>query len=250
MTIWRSSMLALWLLALIPPSSLASCRFIIGYNDEPIPPYILHNQASAAPQGSLFTWVDAAAKKLGCQIIWHSLPNLRVLHAAEFGQLDGALFYSWSPQRDKILAYPKRQGMVDTKRRVATLNYVLYRKAGSSFRWDGHPLRQLSCLIGFNEGWSIGLDLKALGIPSESGKNTEQNLKKLDKGRICAYTTLEAAGDAAIARYQGARFEKLPTPLSRKEYYLLFNQEAYRQQSQVIEPLWDEIGRQRAVHQP
>lgn len=247
---WRSSMLALWLLALIPLSSWASCRFIIGYNDEPIPPYILRNQASAAPQGSIFTWVDVAAKKLDRQIIWHSLPNLRVLHATEFGQLDGALFYSWSPQRDKIFAYPKHQGMVDTKRRVATLNYVLYRKAGSSFRWDGHPLQQLSCLIGFNEGWSIGNDLKALGIPSESGKNAEQNLKKLDRGRICAYTTLEAAGDAAIARYQGAQFEKLPTPLSRKEYYLLFNQEAYRQQSPVIEQLWDEIGRQRVTHQP
>lgn len=59
---WRSSMLALWLLALIPLSSWASCRFIIGYNDEPIPPYILRNQASAAPQGSIFTWVDVAAK--------------------------------------------------------------------------------------------------------------------------------------------------------------------------------------------
>ena len=133
--------------------------------------------------------------------------------------------------------------MVDKQRRVATLNYVLYSKKGSELNWDGTKLLPHNCHIGFNEGWSIGLDLKARGLNSESDKNAEQNLKKLDKGRICAYATLEEAGDAAVARYQGARFEKLPTPLSRKEYYLLFNQEAYRQRSQVIEQLWDEIGR-------
>lgn len=236
-------MLALWLLALIPLSSWASCRFIIGYNDEPIPPYILRNQASAAPQGSIFTWVDVAAKKLDCQIIWHSLPNLRVLHATEFGQLDGALFYSWSPQRDKIFAYPKHQGMVDTKRRVATLNYVLYRKAGSSFRWDGHPLQQLSCLIGFNEGWSIGADLTRHGVAVESAKSAEQNLKKLEKGRICGYATLEQAGDDAIAHYPVNLFAKLPIPLTRKEFYLIVNPGSYQRQTPRIEALWDEIGR-------
>ena len=91
---WRSGMLALWLLALIPLNSLASCRFTIGYNNEPIPPYIERNQPSTSPRGIAFTLVDNAAKQLDCQIRWQYLPNLRVLHDASLGGVDGAIFYS------------------------------------------------------------------------------------------------------------------------------------------------------------
>ncbi|MBP8173884.1 MAG: hypothetical protein KAY06_07785, partial [Aeromonadaceae bacterium] len=57
--------------------------------------------------------------------------------------------------------------------------------------------------------------------------------------------TLEEAGDSAIAHYPGVLFEKLPVPLSRKEYYLLFNQTYYRNHSQQIETLWSQIGKLR-----
>lgn len=246
---WRTSTLALCLLSLMPQTCLSNCRYTIGYNDEPIPPYIERNQPSSGPLGSAFTLVNNAAKRLGCQIRWQYLPNLRVLHDASLGSIDGAIFYAWTPEREQALVYPKRQGTVDKERRVATLNYVLYHKKGSEVYWNGSRLQPHSCHIGFNEGWSIGVDLKERGMHGESGKNTEQNLKKLDKGRICAYATLEEAGDAAIANFPGRPFEKLLTPLSRKEYYLIFNPEVYRQQSQVIEQLWDEIGRERGVQQ-
>ena len=69
-------------------------------------------------------------------------------------------------------------------------------------------------------------------------------LKLLAKGRLCAYATLEEAGDAAIAAQPG-RFEKLSPPLARKDYYLLFNPAYYQAHQSQVEALWRRIGELR-----
>lgn len=235
----------LTLLALPPLTGQAQCSLTIGYGEEAIPPYINPPGQTHSP-GESIELVTRAAKAIDCQIHWLVLPNMRVLHNTLNGQLDGALLYSWSPERDKHFIYPKRQGVVDTRRRLATLHYMLYQRAGASLRWDGHSYRQLSCPIGYNQGWSIGADLAAHGVPVEAARNTGQNLKKLERGRICGYATLEQVGDAVIAHYSGQLFEKLPVPLSRKSYYLIINPASYQRQQPLIEALWDEIGHLRS----
>lgn len=243
---WRLSMLFSCLLTVIPIYGHAHCNYRIGYDVAPIPPFIYApGDNSHHSAGLAIDLVTQAAAKQGCDISWLPLPTMRVFHLLANGQLDGALFYSWNPERDKLYIYPKQDGKVDSERRIVTLNYVLYKKKGSPLQWDGHSYAQLSCPIGFNDGWSIGADLAAHGITIESAKDAEQNLKKLEKGRICGYATLQEAGDSAIARYPDAIFERVPAPLSRKEYYLLFNQHFYHQHQRQIETLWKQIGELR-----
>ena len=243
---WRLKLFVGCLLAGVPMMSSSACHYTIGYDFAPIPPFINppDNEGHASADIAI-DLVSQAASELGCSIHWQPLPNLRVFHLLANGQIDGALFYSWNPERDQLYAYPKQGNKVDSERRIATLNYVLYKKKGSPLQWDGHTYTQLSCPIGFNEGWSIGADLAQHGVLVENAKDAEQNLKKLEKGRICGYATLEEAGDSAIARYPEALFEKLPLPLSRKKYYLLFNHTLYLKQRQSIEALWSQIGRLR-----
>ena len=243
---WRLKMFVGCLLAGVPMMSCGACHYTIGYDFAPIPPFINPPDSEGhRSAGSAIDLVSQAASVLGCSIHWQPLPNMRVFHLLSNNQIDGAILYSWNPERDQLYIYPKRDGKVDSERRIATLNYVLYRKKGSTLQWDGLTYTQLSCPIGFNEGWSIGADLDHHGVMVESAKDAEQNLKKLEKGRICGYATLEEAGDSAIAHYPGALFEKLSVPFSRKEYYLLFNQTFYRNHSQQIETLWSQIGKLR-----
>jgi polar amino acid transport system substrate-binding protein len=244
---WR---LILWALGLLSATCVqASCQLILGYNDEPIPPFIERSAPSAGAQGRVIQLVNQAATQLHCQVIWQPLPTLRVLHAAIHQQIDGALFYSWTEERSKALIYPQHQGTLDASRRLATLNYVLYRRQGAAVTWDGTRLKPAGCVVGFNSGWSIGNYLQEHAIANSAANSTEQNLKRLDKERICAYATLEEAGDAAIARFPG-RFEKLPHPLSRKDYYLLFNPFYYQQHSHQVEQLWDQILQLRPTYFP
>ena len=240
----RSTLLPLLCAGLLFAQAQAACLITLGYHDEPIPPYIERAVPSAEPQGSAIQLVTQAAREQGCLIVWQRLPNLRVLHATIHEQSDGALFYSWTKARSQQLIYPQQDGRLDASRRLATLNYVLYRRQGSDAHWDGQTLTPHACVVGFNEGWSIGSYLHERGIPHSGATGSEHNLKRLDKGRICAYATLEASGDAAIAHFPG-RFEKLPIPLLRKDYFLVFNPFYYQQHRPQVEQLWNKIGQLR-----
>lgn len=221
--------------------SASECLLHLGFNDEPIPPYIERSVPSTGPRGTAFALVDLAAHQIGCQIFWQAMPPRRVLHDTAQGEMDGALFYSWTSERARHLVYPMLNGQLDPRRRLATLNYVLYRRHGSDVRWNGIQLTPQGCAVGYNEGWSIVDYLKQFNMTAHSGKGAEQLLKLLAKGRLCAYATLEEAGDAAIA-VQAGQFDKLSPPLLRKDYYLLFNPGFYQANQPVVEALWDHIG--------
>lgn len=222
----------------------AECQIHLGFNSEPIPPYIERSVPSAGPQGTAFSLVDLAAHQTNCRLVWQHLPTLRVLHATELGDVDAALFYSWTAERASKLSYPMLHDQLDPRRRLATLNYVLYRRLGSDVRWDGTQLQPKGCAVGYNEGWSIVDYLKQHHISAHPGKGAEQLLKLLAKGRLCAYATLEEAGDAAIAAQPG-QFEKMSPPLARKDYYLLFNPAYYQAHQSQVEALWTRIGELR-----
>ena len=236
-----------WLVwgVLSPSLALAAeCQIHLGFNSEPIPPYIERSVPSAGPQGTAFALVDLAAHQTHCRLVWQHLPTLRVVHATELGDVDAALFYSWTAERASKLRYPMHHGQLDPRRRLASLNYVLYRRLDSDVRWDGAQLHPKGCAVGYNEGWSIVDYLKQHQITPHPGKGAEQLLKLLAKGRLCAYATLEEAGDAALAAQPG-RFEKMSPPLARKDYYLLFNPAYYQAHSSQVEALWNRIGELR-----
>ena len=240
----RTQMRIGWLVwgVLCPAVTMATeCQIHLGFNSEPIPPYIERGVPSAGPQGTAFALVDLAAHQTNCRLVWQHLPTLRVLHATELGDVDAALFYSWTAERASKLSYPMLHDQLDPRRRLATLNYVLYRRHGSDVRWNGIQLTPQGCAVGYNEGWSIVDYLKQFNMTPHSGKGAEQLLKLLAKGRLCAYATLEEAGDAAIAA-QAGQFDKLSPPLLRKDYYLLFNPGFYQANQPVVEALWDHIG--------
>ena len=99
-------------------------------------------------------------------------------------------------------------------------------------------------IFGFNRSSQCVDYLKQHQITPHPGKGAEQLLKLLAKGRLCAYATLEEAGDAALAAQPG-RFEKMSPPLARKDYYLLFNPAYYQAHSSQVEALWNRIGELR-----
>lgn len=239
---FNAVLFSLWLL---PAWVMAAdCQLRIGFNSEPIPPYIESAAPSAGPRGSAFALVEQAAHEVGCLVQWQSMPALRILYDAAQGQIDGAFFFSWTTERSRQLVYPEHQGRPDPGRRIATLNYALYKQVGSPVRWNGKELEPGQCIVGYNTGWSVGNDLLEFSIKTHTGKSAGALLNLLAKGRICAYATLEESGDAAIRAYPG-QFEKLAPPLSRKDYYLAFNPAYYQAHQALIEALWMHIGKLR-----
>lgn len=228
------------------PQAQSACNLSFAYNAEPSPPYMVGEGTLPAERpGVAVEMVREASRRIGCTARFVRLPNVRVLAETQAGRHDGAFMYSHNAERAAGLAYPLKDGKPDHDRRIATLRYYLYRQAGSPVEWDGQRLRGLNGAVGVNLGWSIGRDLKAMGIAVEEALGSRSNLEKLLAGRIAAYATQDLAGDAAVQRWGQGRVERLPAPLSTKDYFVVFNPDFAARERETTERFWSALAELR-----
>lgn len=227
-----------------------SCQLRLAYGDEPSPPFF-NGRGSTTPEespGIVITMLKRVVTAQGCQLTLTRLPTKRVLAATSAGIFDGAFMYSWSPDRSEHLHYPQRVdgGGVDHDKRIVTINYVIYRRQNALVNWDGVAFTHLDCPVGAQAGWSVVADLRAAGVRVEEAKSTQQNLGKLANGRICAFITQEPVGDAAIRLGGFTQIEKLPTPFSSKDYYLVFSPAFFSRNEAMAKAIWAQMTSIRA----
>jgi len=189
----------------------------------------------------------AAAEQAGCVVKLTRLPGVRVLREVQAGEYDGAIMFSYEPERARQMAYPGKGATPDSSSRLATLRYFLYRRKGSAINWDGTTLTNPGGLaIGINYGYSITDFLQQQGAKVDEVKTTEQNIGKLQLGRIAGYAMQEHIADAAIkAMHADQDIEKLPIPLSTKDYFLAFSQKFYRAHPDTANAIWQIIAEKR-----
>lgn len=220
-------------------ASAAPCELRLAYNSEPAPPYLLGDEGAVRQHpGAAVELLQRVAAQHGCLLRLSRVPNVRVLMETQAGRHDGAFMYSYSAARALTLAYPMRDGQPDTARRITRLSYYLYRLRHAPVDWDGQKIQGLQGPVGVNFGWSIGKDLREQGIAVEEALNTQQNFDKLRHGRIAAFATQDLSGDAALRRYGYSEVERLPLPLSSKDYFLVFNLRFYQTHRELAERIW------------
>lgn len=234
----------------IPPRCLAApaCELSLAYTEHPSAPFLEGDGLSTpAHPGVAIEIVSLAAAQAGCTLHLARLPNLRVLRSVEAGDADGAILFSWDAERGRQMVYPMKGDQLDTVRRLATLSYYLYRRKGGTVNWDGVTLSNPDNLpIGINTGFSIAAMLVPLGVKLDEVQTTEQNLGKLHLGRIGAYAMQEHIADPAIRRmHLENEIEKLPMPLSTRNYYLAFSHKFYAAHPDAAEKIWSFIAEQR-----
>lgn len=225
----------------IPPLTLA-------YSDEDLFPF--QTGAGTIPlsrPGVAVELIRIAAGDAGVPLVLKRMPGKRVLAEIESGALDGGFLFSFMAERASAMVFPMRDGAPDSARRVTTLNYVLYRRTGTSLSFDGTKITGLSGAIGINNGFSIGEELRRLGATVSEAQTTEQNVRKLESGRIGGYAMHDAIADPFIAANRIRGLEKLPTPLLRKDYFLVFSRRFAEAQPGLAERLWDGVSRLREL---
>ncbi|HSY30180.1 MAG TPA: hypothetical protein VK832_21885 [Burkholderiaceae bacterium] len=246
-SMFRVHLLAGFVALLLAPASFA-CEVSLAYGDSPSAPFVVGgNLAIPAKPGIVIEIVKAAVIDAGCTVKLTRLPGQRVLRAMEIGDFDGAIMFSHSAQRARAMDYPAKDGTPDSARRLVTLRYFLYRRKGDQISWDGAILNNPGGLpIGINYGYSIGELLVKLGSRTEEVKTTEQNLGKLRLGRIAGYAMQEHIADAMIqSLHYENEIEKLPVPLSTKDYFLTFSRMFYLAHPELAEKIWTLIGEKR-----
>jgi len=225
-----------------------ACELSFAYTEHPSPPYLEGEGMTVPPKpGVAIDIVIAVANQAGCTVHLARLANLRVLRSVRIGEADGAILYSYDADRGRDMAFPMKGHEPDTSRRLATLNYYLYRRHGGKLTWDGVNLDNPDGLpIGINSGFSIADLLSKLGVKLDEVPTTEQNLGKLSLGRISGYAMQEHVADPAIRRmHLEDQIEKLPVPLQSKNYYVTFSHKFYAAHPDVAEKIWSAIAEKR-----
>jgi polar amino acid transport system substrate-binding protein len=244
------ALLTFLIIALCTPDAWAQ-RLKLGYSDVENFPYQMGNgQAPATPPGLAVELIREAARDIGLEVQFVRMPAVRLLVATQTGEIDGSFIFSYKEERLAQAVYPMKDGKPDRSRRITTINYSFYKKAGSPVHWDGKTLSHNSEPVGVNSSFSISDDLKKMGIVvDDSGKSTAQNLGKLRLGRISAYATLEDSADAFLARQTGNDVVKLTPPITSRDYYLVVSRK-FHDSGDHAQRLWTRIAELRDKRTP
>ncbi|QKE61973.1 hypothetical protein HNE05_00855 [Aquipseudomonas campi] len=223
-----------------------ACELSLTYSIDSIPPLIMGDSEVVPEQpGIAIELVQRAAGDIGCKLHLKRAPTLRVLASVESGSQDGALLYSYNAERAQRFAYPLKDGLPDSARRMSSQAYALFRLRGSVLDWDGLRFRDLDKPLGANRGWSIVEDLRAHGVDVEEESSARRNLAKLRAGRLAGYVTLREAGNEALRHYRIEDVEEVPVPFVIKDYFVIFNRDFQARHPQLLERLWSRVGQLR-----
>jgi len=190
--------------------------------------------------------LENAAKDLDLEVEFVRRPNKRVLFELEKGRADGAFCYSFKETRLKAGVYPMTiDSIPDSKNRITAISYYLYKKRNSTLDWDGKKFINLKGPLGGNRGYSIVKDLREKGVEVEEAKTTEQNMFKLQKGRIAGYAMQDITADSFVESGQYGDIVRIPTPLATKDYFLIFSHQFIAKHPDICKKLWNKIGELR-----
>lgn len=231
---------------LLLPATLFACELEFAYAHQVSSPYITEAGPNEPLPGLAVEIIAHAAAAHGCTARFVRRPGKRVLAEVAASAHTGALMFSYSPERQKSAVFPlDAAGKVDSERRLARLNYHLYRLSDSKLEWDGKSLRNVQGAVGVNLGYAVAADLQALGAKVEEVPTTAQNLEKLRLGRIAAYAMHDFGVEAALRDPRYSKVERMPIALSVRDYYLTFSPRFYRDNRALAERIWDELPRSR-----
>lgn len=234
----KNLLLGFWLsvLALTAHTKPITQPVTLCNEDEDVFPWTLKNG-----KGLDLHLVEQAAAKAGIALKVHTTPWRRCLLEIESGQVDGGFSASYKEDRAKFAVYPSVRGKPDASRRLHNDTYSLYRALGSSLDWNGREFSGLTGTVGVPGGYSIGDDLKKLGVKiDDASKTAETNFLKLVAGRVQAVAALTMEADRLIKSNPDlvGKVEKIKTPLVEKPYFLIFGKAFYTREPKLVEDFW------------
>lgn len=193
--------------------------------------------------------MQTAAKRLDVQVKYKPLPWKRCQFEVKHGTSQGMFSAAFSAERSIYADYPmKPDGTPNRALRMGQDRYLVYRRMGSDAAWGDGEFSKVR-LAGIQAGYSIGAELRTLGIGVDERSSTADDLfRKLDSGAIDVAVILQGQAVHALQQFPQwtSRLEALPEPYRENDMYLALNKTFCRQNKDLCPRLWQEI---RAVRE-
>jgi len=191
--------------------------------------------------GLNFELLKRVESKLDVRFEYRLLPWKRCLAKLKANEVDGAFSVSYSPERMQYGIFPG-DGAPDSRQRMHSARYYLIRKKGSSLDWDGRQFHHVDGKIGFQLGYSIGEQLRAMHLPVDESNDSVHNVgRKLLAGRLAGAAVFDSDADNLMRGPLGPKLEIVATPLVEKPYYLLLSARLVKARPELADRIWKAI---------
>ena len=229
--------------------TVGAVEVTVAYGEYPFAPYQMgKGPRPADPPGLAVELVMQSAAQLGIDVKLRRMPVKRILHLLENGHLDGAIGYSYTPDRAEFLIYPRTAaGSVDGSKQLYTIEYYLFSRPDFIPQGLDNGLAGLaSYRVGVASGSSISQVLDSQGIRYEAARTPEQDLAKLLSRRLdLVLGPNEPTSQLINSLGWKQQIRRFGEPLLAREYYLVFNKSFCREYGSLCERWWHEIQQRR-----
>lgn len=206
--------------------------------------YSLETDGKISPSSEwIVEMIVEAGQQKGLEVVFDGVQWSRGLELVQSGVADGIINASYKTDRAAFAVYPMKEGIPDVSKSLKAPAYHFYKKRGSAFDFDGKKLIHADGKIGAIRSFAVVDNLKELGADIHLGVNQIGNLRSVAHGELIATAELEHSADQALADdgELAQSIEKLPIPVRKKEYYLIFSKPFYAQREKDAQAIWDGI---------
>ncbi|HEY1128871.1 MAG TPA: hypothetical protein VGF12_05660 [Roseateles sp.] len=181
----------------------------------------------------------ALAKSLNVEVVAHVAPRARCLQHSRNGEAD-ALIGIFSADRLDWMAYPMRGGAPDAERGLGAVRFVLYRRVGTAYGWDGRKFLGLGTeKLGLQFAYAYGPQLAAQGVAvDDRATSAEQLMAKLERGRVALVLMQEEQAKVLIEHRLAGRIEPLEPPFGTQTFYLIVSRDFQKRHAALVQKLW------------
>ena len=206
--------------------------------------YDSQNDGSIDPNS---VWVVQMIKEAGringIDINFQGGPWSRALQLVKDGFAHGVINASYDKDRAKYAVYPMINGKLDKSKSLKAPAYYLYKRKDSNFDFDGKKLINAKGYIGAIPSYAVIKDLKKLNAKVQYKTNVISNLNSVLYKEFLATAQLASEADVVINENKELKknIVKLSVPIRKKEYYLIFSKNYYKQNQAKVHKIWNTI---------
>jgi len=208
-------------------------------------PYVMGAGKSilALNPGVAIEAIRSIEKKLNIKFIISRDTWVRQKRKLQYNKVDLLFSASYKESRKNIGIYPTfENGSIDETKRILSSSYVVYKLKDSKLHWDGEKFTHLKGKIITQKGYSIVSFLKEKGVDVVENR-TNTDIEYLLAKRVEAVVRHSDTFDQYFKANPeiAKKIVKLPIPLTSKGYYILSSHEFYKNNSSLVNKIWDEL---------
>lgn len=226
-------------------SSAHAREFLICYEDQDMPPYIIgaNEQSPNEALGILPEIVNEAVRKAGMVPKYVKFPWKRCLLLLGQNKVDGLFASIFQKDREKLGRYPTKDGVEDKSRCLMKVGYAVFSSTTKSVPWNGVFYGKAIPSIAAPLGYVVVRTLKEKhGLKANTQLTPSMAMKFVAKGQLDGYIIEERIGKTVIQQ-NGLQGQIIPLfPIFEQHYWhFMISHGFYDENPDTAEAVWDQI---------